>query len=536
MMPGMLGKESRLILAQEHTTALRSISSGFRELVISLRHGVTFNYDTANNLEQKISKHQDQLVKIIEDLPELGQHLKPYLQSASHRNEQWEQFKFHNAVVRNSMRYFQTGLPQFLEYANSSNLPDVVTAELSSLNTSVLLFALGERKDRNHELLSTLARIGTYLIKANKRLRSEYTLLERHLHTIIKHVPKAEASMVALVHSAERENLNRLEQANNSLLVAEHRRASLYRGGLLLSATLLLLGMVIMALRYLESQRDAAQQMVFLKSVTDTLSVGVIAVDQNDKIIFSNPRMDEILETKSNELLNSEFHKSGFYVDHDGSVIPVSNSDIFKTKNDGDGNHSIYYLRGLKGRTTPTEVNVSPLVLGNGSGRVAVFQDITQRLEEEKDLRLAGAVFENSQQGIIVTNSDGDIIQVNPAFCRITGYSERELIGKNPRILKSGLQDEEFYKNMWRDICERGSWNGELYNRRKNGEHYVQWANIDAVKTDQGELLYIGISSEITELVDARERLSKLAYYDTLTQLPNRVLFHDRISQTIAQA
>lgn len=536
VMPSIIGKENRLVLAREHITALRSVSSGFRELVISLRHGVTYNYDTANSLEWSIADHQKQLTRIIEDLPELNKHLQPYLQSASQRNEQWEQFKFHNAIVRNSMRYFQTGLPQFLKYADASNLPDSVNQQLSSLNTSVLLFALGERKDNNHELLSTLARIGTHLIKANDRLRSEYTLLERHVHTIVKHVPKVEASTRALVHSAEREGLNLLEQANNALIAKEQRQASIYRGGLLLGIILLLVSLVVTALRYIESQRKAAQRMVFLKSVTDTLSVGVIALDKDDKIIFSNPRMEQMLGSTPEGLLGTEFHKAGFHIDADGREISVSESDIFDTKQYGEEIYNIYHLQGLDGKRIPTEVNVSPLELGSGRGSVAVFQDITQRLEEEKDLRLAGAVFESSQQGIVVTNSAGNIIQVNPAFCNITGYKEHELIGKNPRILKSGLQDKKFYAKMWRDLNRDGTWSGELYNRRKNGEHYVQWANIDSVRTEQGDLLYIGISSDITELVNARERLAKLAYYDTLTQLPNRVLFQDRISQTIAQA
>ena len=536
MIPSINGKESHLALTQQHIIALRSISSGFRELVISLRHGVTYNYDTANSLEQNITDHQEGLKRSAKNLPELNKHIKPYLESSSQRRENWEQFKFHNAVVRNSMRYFQTGLPQFLEYAHSSNLPVIVNEQLSSLNTAVLLFALGERRDKNHELLSTLARIGTHLIKANDKLRSEYTLLERHVHTIIKHVPKVESSMNSLVHSSEREYLNLLEQTNNAVIAEESRQASIYRSGLLISATLLLLGVVFMAARYLESQRKAAQRMVFLKSVTDTLSVGVIAVDNDDKIIFSNPRMEEILNSIQGELVGTKFHSAGFHVDADGEVIPATESDIFKIKQHGEAIHNIYYLQSNDGRIIPTEVNVSPLELSSGDGSVAVFQDVTQRLEEEKDLRLAGAIFENSQQGIIATDSTGTIIQVNPAYCRITGYKEKELIGENPRILNSGLQDKNFYFRMWRDLNKHGSWKGELYNRRKNGEHYVQWANIDAVRTDQGDLLYIGIASDITELVDARERLSKLAYYDTLTQLPNRVLFQDRISQTIAQA
>ncbi len=104
MIPSIIGKENRLVVAQEHITALRSMSSGFRELVISLRHGVTYNYDTANNLEQSIADHQMHLAKIVEDIPELNKHLKPYLQSASQRNENWEQFKFHRCQPRRATR------------------------------------------------------------------------------------------------------------------------------------------------------------------------------------------------------------------------------------------------------------------------------------------------------------------------------------------------------------------------------------------------------------------------------------------------
>jgi diguanylate cyclase (GGDEF)-like protein/PAS domain S-box-containing protein len=125
----------------------------------------------------------------------------------------------------------------------------------------------------------------------------------------------------------------------------------------------------------------------------------------------------------------------------------------------------------------------------------------------------------------------------------MSGYSEAELLGENPRVLKSGLQDATFYQELWRSLKEAGRWQGELKNRRKSGEYYVQWINIDAVQSklhakpgDKGETLYVGIASDISELVETRERLANLAYYDTLTGLPNRVLFHDRLRQALAQA
>jgi diguanylate cyclase (GGDEF)-like protein/PAS domain S-box-containing protein len=177
-------------------------------------------------------------------------------------------------------------------------------------------------------------------------------------------------------------------------------------------------------------------------------------------------------------------------------------------------------------------VGVIVLLLALALVLMRYFDSLHQRA---KDLALAGTVFQSSQQGIIVTNTRGDIVRVNPAYCRITGYSEAELLGKNPRILKSGLQDAAFYQSMWASLKAKGRWQGEIKNRRKNGEYYVQWVNIDAISGEQGEDLFVGIASDISELVDSREQLSNLAYFDTLTGLPNRALFQDRLRQAMIQ-
>lgn len=165
-----------------------------------------------------------------------------------------------------------------------------------------------------------------------------------------------------------------------------------------------------------------------------------------------------------------------------------------------------------------------------------VWRYLDNLRQSAREHRLAGAVFASSQQGIIVTNDAGTIVQVNPAYCQITGFSEAELLGQNPRILRSGLQDRTFYQNMWRDLAETGRWQGELKNRRKNGDFYVQWINIDAVTTGEGERLYVGITTDISELIQTRERLANLAYFDTLTGLPNRALFQDRLRQAMVHA
>jgi len=154
----------------------------------------------------------------------------------------------------------------------------------------------------------------------------------------------------------------------------------------------------------------------------------------------------------------------------------------------------------------------------------------------DKDLRLAGTVFDSSHQGILFTDVRGCIVRVNDAYCSMTGYSREELVGQNPRMLRSGLQDEGFYATMWADIRKQGHWQGEFRNRRKDGGLYVQWTSIESVHTLDGENLFVGITSDITELVETRERLTQIAYSDALTGLPNRALFLDRLGQAMAQS
>jgi diguanylate cyclase (GGDEF)-like protein/PAS domain S-box-containing protein len=152
-------------------------------------------------------------------------------------------------------------------------------------------------------------------------------------------------------------------------------------------------------------------------------------------------------------------------------------------------------------------------------------------------LRLSAIVFENTMECIIITDSKSNIIDVNPAFTHITGYTREEVLGKNPRFLKSGHHDQSFYVEMWQSINTNGCWSGELWNRNKTGECYPELRSISAVADSQGTVThYIGISSDITQLKQHEKRLEYIAHYDALTGIPNRVLLADRMKQAIAQA
>ncbi|WP_435626238.1 EAL domain-containing protein [Candidatus Ferrigenium straubiae] len=154
-----------------------------------------------------------------------------------------------------------------------------------------------------------------------------------------------------------------------------------------------------------------------------------------------------------------------------------------------------------------------------------------------EQLQLAAQVFENSRDAITITDSRGVIIAVNEAFTAITGYAAAEILGKNPKILQSGRHDAEYYRVMWAAIRENGYWQGEIWNKRKNGEIYPEWLKITAVKNrSQHTTNYIAVFSDITDDVRAAERIQRLAYYDTLTDLPNRALLSDRLDLAIAHA
>lgn len=165
------------------------------------------------------------------------------------------------------------------------------------------------------------------------------------------------------------------------------------------------------------------------------------------------------------------------------------------------------------------------------------MHDVTERRKNEEQLRLAASVFERSSEANMVVGADGRIASVNAAFTRITGYSAEEAIGNNPSLLKSGRHAPEFYQAMWRTLADTGHWEGEVWNRRKAGQIYPEWLSIEAAFDGRGRIShYIAIFRDISERKESEDRIRNLAYFDPLTNLPNRSLLGDRIEQTLVAA
>jgi diguanylate cyclase (GGDEF)-like protein/PAS domain S-box-containing protein len=157
--------------------------------------------------------------------------------------------------------------------------------------------------------------------------------------------------------------------------------------------------------------------------------------------------------------------------------------------------------------------------------------------DRDMKLRLAAEVFERGKEGITITDNHGSIIRVNQAFSVITGYSEAEVVGRNPRVLQSGRHDKEFYRLMWDSILNTGHWQGEIWNRRKDGHIYPEWLTISRILGNEGGIQhYIAVFEDITEHKEAEERIQRMAHFDTLTGLPNRALLNDRSRYALSMA
>ena len=154
----------------------------------------------------------------------------------------------------------------------------------------------------------------------------------------------------------------------------------------------------------------------------------------------------------------------------------------------------------------------------------------------QKELKLAASVFTHAREGIMITSASGEILDVNDAFCAITGYTREEVIGNSPRLLRSGRHEAAFYASFWRDLTTKGHWYGEIWNRRKDGEVYAVMQTISAIQDEHGVVTqYVALFSDITLLKEHQSQLEHIAHYDALTTLPNRVLLADRMRQAMTQ-
>ena len=192
-------------------------------------------------------------------------------------------------------------------------------------------------------------------------------------------------------------------------------------------------------------------------------------------------------------------------------------------------------IRHKDGRIRLCEVSSRPLMIGAETCMLTIARDITERHQMQEKLLQTATVFQSTAEGIVFTDLQQTITAVNRAFTEITGYSESEALGQTPRILASGLHDSAFYIAMWHQLSSEGHWQGEICNKRKNGETYPCWMTISAVRDSEHQIThFVAVFADISSLKHAQDRLDHQAHHDPLTNLPNRLLFENRLQQALS--
>ncbi|HYE36685.1 bifunctional diguanylate cyclase/phosphodiesterase [Methylocaldum sp.] len=288
--------------------------------------------------------------------------------------------------------------------------------------------------------------------------------------------------------------------------------------------------------RVVESTRQLEAERERFKSILTNMRDAVWSVSPNgDEVLFVNKVVEDIYGYKPEE----------FYADPNLWINAVHPDDRARV-HEGFGNllkgmsfDAVYRIVRRDGEvrwihdigyavTDPT---------GHRTRLDGITRDVTAQKHIEAELRLAQAAFENTAEGIVITDAETRIIAVNKAFTAITGYSESDLIGKTPRLWQSKRHNASVYKTLWAAIRTTGQWQGELWNRRKSGEIFPALENVSAIRGRNGEILnYVAAVSDISGVKQFEKQLFQLAHHDALTQLPNRLLFTDRLDHALSHA
>lgn len=297
--------------------------------------------------------------------------------------------------------------------------------------------------------------------------------------------------------------------------------------------------------------RRIANELAETKSMLETALMnspaGILIADAPDlRIRFANTAALAIGATDVNadvlesEIRLDEYHRQWHIAHPDGSIWPLEDLPLSRAVLRGERvfNEEII-ITDANGEKRWISSSAAPIADPEGTIKsgIVVFHDITQRKAAEARLELAASVFSHAREAIMITDAQSNILEVNEAFTRITGFTRAEAVGNTPAMLRSGRQNAEFYASMWCDLIDKGYWEGELWNRHKNGDEYAQTLTIAAVRSNDGHAShYVSLSLDITRQKEIEDQLRRNAHFDSLTGLPNRVLLADRLTHAMSRA
>ena len=285
-------------------------------------------------------------------------------------------------------------------------------------------------------------------------------------------------------------------------------------------------------------------------SVVDSLTVPTFVISVDHTVLAWNRACEILTGIQAEDIIGTKEAWRGFYDSPRPCLVDivVDNAEnqlgvyypVYGKSKFSQGLHAESWFYNINNRKRYLIFDAEPIYDEDGVlvAGVENLEDVTEIKEVEERLMLSDKVFSYTNQAILITDANQVIVQCNQAFTRLTGYGLDEVVGKSPGILESGRHDARFFEEMQAELDKTGHWEGEIWDRRKDGSIYPKWLSINSVIDPVSKLLthYIGIFTDITERKKSEEEVRHIAFHDALTDLPNRMLFHDRLEHAISDA
>lgn len=285
------------------------------------------------------------------------------------------------------------------------------------------------------------------------------------------------------------------------------------------------------------AERDHARMLAKRNdTILATMSDGIIELDSEGRQVFANKAAQNMLGYTESEFIDRNAHSMWHHTKLDGTECSQEECVILsglRTRQAFSGKD--WFVRS-DGQFIPVYVKTAPIEGEKGGrGSVISFYDISKELERERQIMLSAAVYENTAEGIMITDELNNIVSVNSAFEKITGFSAVEAIGRRPNMLASGQTQNSIYRDMWESIKTHGMWRGEVVNRKKNGDFYTEMLSITTLQDDFGKLFHVGVLNDISHIKQTQDQLADLANHDRLTGIPNKYFFESIVSHLLAK-
>jgi len=430
-----------------------------------------------------------------------------------------EAIKSNHAVYQNSLLLFPEEITRLQTESNGTPLYHT----LKRLEYLTLLFNINQSEQNKNQLLRY----------ANNIQSEKLAILLKHVHLIAQHseqfIPLYQQILSPKLHQHSQHLLRHYENEFEKIRL----KARKIKLGFYLSLLLLIVSTIALSIRLTSALQKITNNKNILHLMTDNAPVMLWMSNNQGELTFSNKQWKNTALDRYSKNIFSEQHYANIHPD-DLDIVKDNYLNPPKIGHVTTYEYRIKDSNSDKYRLWAESLTTFPDKEGHKKGIIASIHDISQKRHLEEQVKLSATAFQYIPEGVMLTDADNDIIQINPAFTLLTGYTAEEILGKNPSILNSGKQTKEFYKILWDSLHTHNYWEGEIYNRRKSGEVYSESLKIIVIKNVQGQIThYMAIFRDLSAQKEAQKHINFLAHYDPLTKLANRTLFSEQLQHVI---